>query len=355
MGEGRVLEVLGPSTGGIRAHVAALRAGLVERGWEVVVATPAGGDVALPVPVGLDPVDLGRAVRRLRGQRAAFDLVHAHGLKAGWTASLARARPWVLTVHNAVLPGQGGVTEPVLRWLERRLPARADAVIATSAQLGSTLDGLAPTERLHVIPPVGPEPRATRPVSEVRRTLGVADGAALVVGVGRLHAQKGWPTLLEAVARLRPPRPVRVVIAGEGPLEGDLRARLAALHLEGVVSLLGPRPDAVDLLAAADAVVVASSWESGPLVLAEAMTLGRPVVTTPVGFVTDLIDDGVTGWLVPVGDAAALAGALTAVLSDPERAARIGAAGAGRVTAVLDRERLLDQVVAVYHQVLRRT
>ena len=148
---------------------------------------------------------------------------------------------------------------------------------------------------------------------------------------------------------------MRVVIAGEGPLEGDLQARLAALHLEGVVSLVGARPDAVDLLAAADVVVVASSWESGPLVLAEAMTLGRPVVTTPVGFATDLVDDGVTGRLVPVGDAAALAGALTAVLSDPGSAARMGAAGAGRVAAVLDRDNLVDEVAAVYHQVLRRT
>ena len=109
----------------------------------------------------------------------------------------------MLTVHNAVLPGQGGVTEPVLRRLERRLPARADAVIATSAQLGSALDGLVPPERLHVIPPVGPAPRATRPASEVRGELGVADGASLVVGVGRLHPQKGWPTLLEAVGAAR--------------------------------------------------------------------------------------------------------------------------------------------------------
>ena len=355
MGEGRVLEVLGPSTGGIRAHVEALRAGLVERGWEVVVAAPTGGDVAIPVPAGLDPVDLARAVRRLRGQRAAFDLVHAHGLKAGWTATLARARPWVLTVHNAVLPGQGGVTEPLLRRLERRLPGarrRGDRHVGP-ARLRARRPG-AP-ERLHVIPPVGPPPRATRPAAEVRRELGVADGTSLVVGVGRLHPQKGWPILLDAVARLRPPRPVRVVIAGEGPLEGDLQARLAALHLEGVVSLVGARPDAVDLLAAADVVVVASSWESGPLVLAEAMTLGRPVVTTPVGFATDLVDDGVTGRLVPVGDAAALAGALTAVLSDPEGAARMGAAGAGRVAAVLDRDNLVDEVAAVYHQVLRRT
>ena len=326
MGEGRVLQVLGPSTGGIRAHVEALRAGLVERDWDVVVAAPSGGDVALPVPAGLDPVDLARAVRRLRGLLAAFDLVHAHGLKAGWTTSLARARPWVLTVHNVVLPGQGGVTEPMLRRLERRLPARADAVIATSAQLGSTLDGLAPTVRPHVIPPVGPAPRATRPASEVRRELGVAEGTSLLVGVGRLHPQKGWPVLLEALAQLRPPRPVRVVIAGEGPLEGELRARLAALDLEGVVALVGQRPDAVDLLAAADVVVVTSSWESGPLVLAEAMTLGRPVVATPVGFAADLIDDGVTGWLVPVGDAAALADALN---RGPVRSAGRGARWSG--------------------------
>jgi glycosyltransferase involved in cell wall biosynthesis len=366
MDEGRVLELIGPSTGGIRRHVGALRVGLAARGWDVTVAGPhdatrdLGGDaLAVPVPSGPHPLELARAVRRVRGARAGVDLVHAHGLKAGWTAVLARAHPLVLTVHNTVLAGQGGWTEPAWRTLERRLPRRAEAVIATSVSLGQAIAATIEPGRLWVIPPVGPTPRPTRSAAEVRHELSVPAEHALVVGVGRLHPQKGWLVLLGAIAQLRHGGggglpPLRVVIAGEGPQERELRARIAALGLGGVVELVGPRADPADLLVAADVVVVPSQWESGPLVLAEAMALGRPVVSTAVGFGPDLVEDGVTGRLVAVGDAAALAGSLASTLGDANGAASMAAAGVDRVAALLGPDRLIDDVAAVYRHVLRQ-
>src|SRR4051794_25899355 len=115
---GTVLLVRGPSTGGIRRHIDALAAGLGAHGW-----TP----TTLAVPA--DP----RAGPAIRRAATGVDVVHAHGLKVGWWASLVPHRPpLVVTVHNLVLDEVAGWRAPLLRPLERRLAARVDAVIATS-------------------------------------------------------------------------------------------------------------------------------------------------------------------------------------------------------------------------------
>jgi glycosyltransferase involved in cell wall biosynthesis len=105
-------------------------------------------------------------------------------------------------------------------------------------------------------------------------------------------------------------------------------------------------------LAAADVVVVTSVWESGPLVVSEAMALGKPVVSTPVGFVLALIDDGETGRVVPIGDARATAAALAAVLGDRAAAARMGRAGQLRVAEVLSPGPLVADTIDVYRSTL---
>jgi glycosyltransferase involved in cell wall biosynthesis len=128
---------------------------------------------------------------------------------------------------------------------------------------------------------------------------------------------------------------------------------VAELGLEDVVVLAGPSPEAADELAAADVVAVPSLWESGPLVVAEALALGRPVVSTPVGFVPELIDDGESGRIVPVGDAEALASALGDVLCDPAAAEALGAAGRVAVDQRLGADRLVGAVADVYDEVTR--
>ena len=367
----RVLMVLGPSTGGIRRHVAALAAGLRARGWAVVVAGPAGvldglepADAPaverLDVPAGLDPRALVRARRQLAALVAVHQpsLVHAHGLKAGWVAARVRPGqpgppPVVVTVHNLVLPeltpGPGG---RVLRVLEGALPRRVDATIAVSPGIAARFAGRG-AGRLHVVAPVGPEPVPTRAPVEVRAAWGVAPDAPLVVSVARLHPQKGLDTLLAAVPALAARVPaVQVVVVGEGPLEAVLRAAVAGRALGGQVRLVGPMAVGADALGAADVVAVTSVWESGPLVAAEALELARPLVSTPVGFVPDLVEDATSGRLVPVGDAEALAAALADVLADPAGAAALGRAGQARVRATHGSAVLVDRVEAVYRGML---
>ncbi|MBX3285136.1 MAG: glycosyltransferase family 4 protein [Actinobacteria bacterium] len=348
-----VLEVLGPSTGGIRRHVAVLAAGLERRGWEVTVAGPAGVLDGLrtdlvAVPVALGPHALA-AARALRPLVHDADVVHAHGLTAGWVAWAAGAGPkLVVTVHNLVLDGASGRTAPLLRVLEGRLPARARETIVISPQMRDHLAPHAPRP-LHLVAPVGPTPVVRRTAAEVRAELGIGPDDPLVVLVGRLHPQKDVATLVEAATRLDPA--VQVVVVGEGPQRGELEQLVRRHGLEARVHLVGEQADATDHQAAADVVVMCSVWEGFGLVVAEALALARPVVATAVGPVPEMVIDGETGRLVPPSDPEALAGAIADLLADPVRAAGLGRAGAKLVAPHFDTDALVRQVEEVYELV----
>jgi glycosyltransferase involved in cell wall biosynthesis len=139
---------------------------------------------------------------------------------------------------------------------------------------------------------------------------------------------------------------LRWAVVGEGPLRGELAADVRRLGLDDVVVLTGARPSAADELAAADVVAVTSRWESGPLVVLEALALGRPVVATDVGLVPDVVGRG-EGRIVPVGDPSAMAAALGDVLAGglrrDEGARRVGRYGP---------DDLVPPVEAVYREVL---
>jgi glycosyltransferase involved in cell wall biosynthesis len=167
------------------------------------------------------------------------------------------------------------------------------------------------------------------------------------VTVARLSEQKGLDLLLEAAGRLasRADAPL-FAIAGDGPLEGPLAARIAR---EGVpVRLLGRRDDIPDLLAAADLVVVPSRWEGQPLVVQEALAVGAPVVATAVGGVPALVGDAAV--LVPYGDADALAAAIASVLDDDALRGRLAAAARRRAEELPDEADAVAAVLAVYRE-----
>lgn len=350
MSEGRILQVLGPSTGGIRRHVAFLRDHLRRTGWEVEVAGPEGAlddlDHLVPIPRRDRPVGTARAWAALREVVDGFDLVHAHGLKPGLlVGAMGHRPPAVLSVHNLVLDEVAGKLAPVLRRLEGRLPARVDAVIAISPGVAARFPGASGSPAFHVIPPAGPPPRPARPASEVRRELGVGPDHDLVVTAARLNPQKGLDVLVEAAAEVVRHRPgLRWFVFGEGTARSALEQDIARRGVDGVVVLAGARPTVDDELAAADLVVVTSRWESGPLVLLEAAALGRPVVSTDVGLARSVLDPA-SGRLVPVGDPHALAAAVVAALGDP---------GAAPPTdlARFAPDHLAEQVADVYRQVL---
>jgi glycosyltransferase involved in cell wall biosynthesis len=179
----------------------------------------------------------------------------------------------------------------------------------------------------------------------------VPPGTALLVTVARLAVQKGLPVLLDAVAELtdradRADRPVRCVVAGDGPLRAELTAETTRRRLP--VDLLGTRRDVPDLLAAADVVVVPSLWEGQPLIVQEALRAGAAIVATDSGGTAQVVGDGAV--LVPPGDAPALARAVRALLADPDAAAALRGRARRRADDLPTDTQALAQAVGLYQR-----
>ena len=174
---------------------------------------------------------------------------------------------------------------------------------------------------------------------------GSPETPALVLAVGRLVEKKGVTDLVRACAALRDTGvPFRCAIVGKGPMEGALRALIHDLGLEGWVSLAGPMPREalLDLYPRASVVVVpcvvaADGNRDGlPTVLIEAMALGVPVISTAVTGIPELVEDGLTGRIVPERNPETLARAIQAVLDDPDRARALAKAARARIEADFD-------------------
>lgn len=159
--------------------------------------------------------------------------------------------------------------------------------------------------------------------------------APVLLCIGRLCVEKGHGTLLDALARLGRPD-VQVVLAGDGELRAEIEAQIDALALRDRVRVTGwiDSAEVRRLIAGATAVVQPSLMEGLPVVLMEAMAQGRPVVSTFIAGIPELVEQGRTGWLVPAGDAESLAAALAQVLdTPPARLADMGRAGIARARA----------------------
>jgi glycosyltransferase involved in cell wall biosynthesis len=141
---------------------------------------------------------------------------------------------------------------------------------------------------------------------------------------------------------------VRTVIAGDGPLRVRLEETAHAYHLDGRVKFLGHRNDIPRLLAAADLVVLPSAYEGLPNVVLEAMRFRKPVVATRAPGTTEVIIDGKTGLLVPIGDAPLLARAIRDVVRDRVLASKLGEAGRARVEGQFRVDTMVAQFASLY-------
>ncbi|MGI5121205.1 glycosyltransferase family 4 protein [Marinactinospora thermotolerans] len=354
----RIAMVIATSGGGVGNHVRSLSAGLVTRGHRVAVIGPqateerfgftANGCRFVPVDVGTRPRPAGdlAAIGRLRGLLADADMVHAHGIRAGGLCALAQARPLVVTLHNAP-PAVSGPLGLVFPALERLVARRADIVLGVSGDLVARMraKGAREVERaLVTAPPMGPPQRTAE---DVRAELGVAPDRPLALVVARLAPQKGLDVLLDAARRLkqRDPAPV-FVVAGDGPLDRELNARIDAEELP--VRLLGHRTDIPDLLAAADLFVLPSLWEGPSLVIMEALRAGLPVVATRVGGIPDLYSG--VALLVPPSDASALAHGVAQVLDEPSRVEAMRDAARLTAAALPTEDDTVEQVLSLYRR-----
>jgi glycosyltransferase involved in cell wall biosynthesis len=186
---------------------------------------------------------------------------------------------------------------------------------------------------------------------EARRMLGVGDDEVLAGTVANLRRPKGYPILLRAAKEVLAKRlPVRFIAIGRGEEEAHLFRLRRQLGLGDRFRFLGYRDDAVHVLAGCDLFVLPSLYEGVPVAVLEALAMGLPVVSTPVGTVPDVISDGVEGCLVPRGDPAALASAIEEVAGNPTRRRQMADA-AFRKGTDLDVRRTTRRVEEIYWEV----
>jgi len=364
----RIAYVIGTTAGGTGRHVAMLAEGCAGRGLEVSAFGPDATRRLFPA-IAFTAVDIGERPRPVRDTAAVLrlrrllvgggaDVVHAHGVRAGAAAVLALAgvarerRPALqVTVHNTA--PSGAMSGRVYLALERLIARRADAVLCVSADLA---DRMRRAGARHVSLAVVPAPAAPPPsadaVGKTRAEIG-ACGRPIVLAVGRLARQKGFDVLLEAMASLQDRDPVPLlVIAGDGPMAGQLAARSRAAGVD--LRLLGRRADIPALLAAADVVVVPSRWEGQPLIVQEALRAGRPLVASRVGGIPELTGEA-AALLIPASDPGGLASAMASVLDDAAQSGRLAAAALARARTLPSESDAVDAAIAGYARLAGRT
>lgn len=166
---------------------------------------------------------------------------------------------------------------------------------------------------------------------------------------GRLSPEKGLITLVQALAVVyQAGLPYQCLLVGEGSARQEIEQEIRRLGLEEVIFLLGRQDDVRALLKNCDVFILPSIWEGASLALLEAMAAGLPVVATSTGGTPELVDEGVTGILVPPSDSAALATAIERLLGSSELRKQMGAAGSKRVNEKFRIERTVDQISALY-------
>jgi glycosyltransferase involved in cell wall biosynthesis len=354
---------------GAERQVILLAGSLVKRQWRVsvIALSGTGGDTAgelhnagatfmsLGMRKGLaDPRGWFRFNRWLNRQRP--DIVHAHLPHAAWLARLSRpAAPTRVLLDSIHSSFTGSFGRKLGYRLTKWLP---DAVtcVSPSAALPWRSSEMVLAQNLTVIPN-GVDTKLWKPDRAVRKKmrdiLGLRD-EFLWFAAGRLDPVKDYPTLLRAMIRL--PRSARLVIAGSGPLEMELRHLASDLSLDERVSFLGFVPDVLPWMQAADGFVLTSRWEGLPIALLEASSCALPAVATNVPGITDVITDSQNGILVRECDSRDLADAMARLMQMPPAARNsLGESARQAVIQRFSLEPVLDRWEELYLELLIRS
>lgn len=361
---------------GTERHILDLALALRAQGCPAEIACPGKGVLAerarqAGVPVWA--VEKGcvmrdaAAVRRLRRRfrSGEVELVHSHNgrsaLLAATAAALAGCGATVTTQH--FLEPARTTRRGLRAWLgsaaHRWVLERAGRVVAISGPVRERILARreAPPEKVERVwngisdPALAP----LRDRAEVRADFGIAPAAPLVVSAARLETEKMVHVLIDAMAQLTRQMPeAKCVVAGEGRQRAALQEKIQSAGLVQSVRLAGFQEDVLSLVRAGDVFALPSAAEPFGLALVEAMALGRPVIGTRAGGPLEIIEEGVSGLLVPPADAAALSAALFRVLSEPGLAARLGAGGRARFEQHFTAPRMAGDMLAVYRAVLQR-
>jgi FkbM family methyltransferase len=350
--------------GGQEIRILTEAQGMIERGHRVEIwAAPesnilvAAGRRAIPhqaLPIAR------KGLRGLRAMRRAIDssrpdVVNTHSSTDSWLVALARLTlrdppPVVRTRHiSAPVP-----TDLATRWLYTRATRH---IVTTGKRLRDALirrNGFREGRITSV--PTGVDAGRFQPGDrlEARRALGLEPTVRYIGIVATLRSWKGHLYLIDGFARLAAEdASLRLLVVGDGPMHEAITDRIATLGLAAKVVLAGRQQVVERWFQAMDVFCLPSYANEGvPQAVLQAMLTGLPVVTTPVGSITEAVTDGVTGLLVPPKDVDALVGALRRVLADPTLAARLGAAAREHAEECFSLKRMLTHMEMVFRNTL---
>ncbi len=287
-----------------------------------------------------------RVARALRAHRP--HVLHCHNIGATLigvpAARLARV-PCVIATRHGRLWDRRDVERKF--WLIARLCQRVVAVSQAALCEFSAVAG-ASRRKLVLIPNGAAPPRAAVPPTGAARTAGFT-----LISVGRLTAEKDFPSLLQAFSIVSAALPdVRLWILGDGAERPTLEALIRRLGLSGSVQLLGMRNDVGDWLVQADLFVLSSVSEGLPVALLEALAVGLPVVVTDVGGMPEVLESSGAGLVVPPRDPAALAVAILQIARHPDRLPTLREAARRRYLERYTLERMADDYLWLYRECL---
>ena len=323
----------------------------------------------------------------MAGAAAAPDIIHCHTWYAHFAGCLARQLTGgrlILTTHSLEphrpwKAEQLGTAYNATLWVEATAYANADGVIAVSAAMKEDVQNLygVNPDRVRVIHNgIDPVEYSRRPSPGTLRRLGVNPDRPIVLFVGRITRQKGILHLVRAIPRLA--SGVQVVLCAGAPDTPEIGAEMASLveqaRLDSAADIIWlpemlPRADTIALYSHADVFVCPSVYEPFGIINLEAMSCGAPVVASAVGGIPEIVVDGETGTLVrfnaspedapePADPAAFqrdLADAVNDLLDDESRRLRMAAAARERVLEQFSWERIAEQTLAFYDEVMDRS
>ncbi|KQT57569.1 glycosyl transferase family 1 [Aureimonas sp. Leaf460] len=335
---------------GVGEHMILLAEELGARAEIVIAADPRSGLLEKAARKGL-------AVKRLGADfetwlaRSGIEVLHVHA-GIGWEghdlARLGRSAGVAAILRTEHLPDV--LVDEAQRLEHAENLAHLDRLICVSEGAEATFRAAGcPDDLLATVRNGVRRLPSTASREAVRKALGVAPDALLLLTLARFTEQKGHRHLLEAWPAVLAAHPsAELLLAGSGPLEAPMRAEVEAAGLGASVRFLGTRTDVGDLLAAADLFVLPSLFEGLPLVVLEAMAAGLPVVATRIPGTAEAVEEGATGWLVPPADSPALSRALVAALGDLKARAARGAAGRERFDHHFNASRMAEETFGLY-------
>lgn len=356
---------------------------LADRGYEVAVAcsperVPEDPDLSVGKEIAgcpFYPVPIPRGIHPLRDLRAAYlvhrlirdfhpDIVHAQNSKAGVLARVAaRLAGTPVIVYSAHGFPFHSYLDPVRRWayvlIERWACRFTDMILVETESIreyGMRCRVVRDPSKLVTVP-MGVDlkkfcPSSLRP-DNLRRTMGFTPEDLVIGTVARLVPGKGLECFLQMAGRIREVRPdVRFLVVGDGPLREDLGRFAKTLGLSREVVFTGHRKDVPALMEAMDLFVLPTLREGFGVVFAEAMAMGIPVIGSRIGPVAEVVEDGVTGYLLPPERPDLFADRALELLGNEDRRRAFGNAGRLRVERYFDETRMLKTIEGHYRELL---